>query len=65
MDINANSTPDCREVILSENTYDYITDFSLSDFIGMGEAFCYANVDNLYNIIYLRVFIKWYRNEPY
>ncbi len=54
MDINANSTPDCREVILSENTYDYITDFSLSDFIGMGEAFCYANVDNLYNIIYLQ-----------
>lgn len=53
MDNNSFFSLNCKEAILSENTYDYITDFSLSDFIGMGEAFCYANIDNLYNIIYL------------
>ena len=45
---------DCKEIILSENTYDYITDFSLTDIIGTGGAFCYENIDNLYNIVYLQ-----------
>ncbi len=53
MDSNLLTSRDCKEAVLSENTYDYITDFSLSDFIGLGEDFCYANVDNMYNIIYL------------
>ncbi len=53
MDSNLAFPRNCKEAVLSENTYDYITDFSLSDFIGLGEAFCYANVDNLYNILYL------------
>lgn len=43
----------CKEAVLSEDTYDYITDFSLSNFIGLGEDFCYSNVDNMYNILYL------------
>lgn len=43
----------CREKILSEDTYDFITDFPLSGFAGLGEAFCYTNVDNLYYIVYL------------
>ncbi len=53
MDSNSFSGRNCKEAVLSENTYDYITDFSLSDFIGLGEDFCYANVEDLYNIIYL------------
>lgn len=53
MDSNFLRAESCKAAILSEETYDYITDFSLSDFIGLGEAFCYANIDNLYNILYL------------
>lgn len=53
MDNRILNAPNCKETVLSENTYDYITDFSLSDFIRAGEAFCYANIDDLYNIVYL------------
>lgn len=53
MDSNSLYFNRCKEAALSEDTYDYITDFSLSDFIGLGEAFCYANVDEMLNIIYL------------
>lgn len=53
MDNSLLNSRDCKEAVLSENTYDYITDFSLSDFIGLGEAFCYANIENLYNVLYL------------
>ena len=45
---------DCKEKILSNNFYDVITDYS----IGMVETdrvydFCYANIENLYNVVYL------------
>ncbi len=53
MDNRILNSQNCKETVLSENTYDYITDFSLSDFIRAGEAFCYANIDDLYNIVYL------------
>ncbi len=43
----------CRERILSEDVYDYITDFPLSGFAGLGEALCYTDIDNLYTIVYL------------
>ncbi len=50
---NSDSLRNCRESILSENTYDYITDYPLSDFLGLAENFCYSDIDNLYNIIYI------------
>ena len=45
---------DCKEKILSNNFYDVITDYS----IGMVETdrvydFCYADIENLYNVVYL------------
>lgn len=48
-----NPNPTCRDEILSENTYDFITDFPLAGFANLGEASCYANIDNLYYIVYL------------
>lgn len=50
---NSNNARSCRESILSENTYDYITDFSLSGFSRLEESLCYLDVDGLYNIIYV------------
>lgn len=53
-DINENfNESSCREQIVSEDTYNFITDFPLSGFAGLGEAFCYAEVDGLYNILYV------------
>lgn len=49
----AMSDADCRERVLSQDTYDYITDFPLSGFSALGESLCYADVDNLYYILYL------------
>ena len=49
----AMSDSNCREKILSENTYDYITDFPLSGFPGFEESLCYADVDGMYYILYL------------
>ena len=43
----------CKAGILSEDTYDFITDFTLGEFAGPGEEYCYANIDNLYNIVYI------------
>lgn len=48
-----NGVPNCREEILSENTYDYITDFPLSGFSDLGDSFCYTDIDGLYYVIYL------------
>lgn len=49
-------TPDaelCRERVLSENIYDYITDYPLSEFPNLRESVCHAEIDDLYNILYL------------
>ena len=43
----------CREKIVSEDTYSFITDFPLTGIPGMGEAFCSADVDGLYKILYI------------
>jgi len=44
---------DCREMILSDNVYDYITDFPIGEVEGYTAPFCYADVENFYNIVYL------------
>lgn len=41
----------CREMILSEEVYDFITDFPL-DRLVLGDDICYADIENQYNIIY-------------
>ncbi len=51
--VNATGVENCREDIISEDTYDFITDFPLSSFPGPGESFCYVNVEGLYNILYV------------
>lgn len=51
MDFNRTSV--CRENILSQEIYDYITDFPVSEFEGAGESFCYTNIEDLYNIVYI------------
>lgn len=51
MDIS--QTQNCREKILSEDTYDFITDFPLSGFSQLDRNLCNADVDNLYNIVYM------------
>ena len=43
----------CKAGILSEDPYDFITDFTLGEFAGPGVEYCYANIDNLYNIVYI------------
>ena len=54
LELNGNGTQqNCREKIVSEDTYSFITDFPLTGLPGLGEAFCYANVDGLYNILYV------------
>lgn len=54
LDLNGNGTQqNCREKIVSEDTYNFITDFPLTGLPGLGEAFCSANVDGLYNILYV------------
>lgn len=44
---------DCKEMILSNNVYDYITDFPIGAVEGYRTPFCYADVEGLYNIVYL------------
>lgn len=44
---------DCREMILSDNVYDYITDFPIGEVEGYATPFCYTDVESLYNIVYL------------
>ncbi|MCM1101662.1 MAG: S8 family peptidase [Clostridium sp.] len=51
--MNLTDVQQCRERILSENTYDFITDFSLTDFPRPEGISCYEDVDGLYYIIYV------------
>lgn len=44
---------DCREKILSNDFYDVITDYPVNPLEGEAYDFCYANIENLYNIIYV------------
>ena len=44
---------ECREKIISNNVYDFITDFPIESVENLGDAFCYTAVQNLYNILYL------------
>ena len=43
----------CREHIVSEDTYHFITDFPLAGLPGLGEVFCSADIDGLFHILYL------------
>lgn len=43
----------CREEILSEQTYDYITDVSVDTLQGLLPILCHEEVDNIYSIVYL------------
>ncbi len=45
---------DCKEGILSEDVYDYITDFSLEGLEAENAALCYATIDNNFNIVYFQ-----------
>lgn len=44
---------DCRDRILSERYFDVITSFPLEILGSNNLDFCYINVDNLYNIVYV------------
>lgn len=44
---------DCKEKILSNNVYDYITDFPIDAVESYESDFCYADIENLYNIVYI------------
>lgn len=43
---------DCKEMILSEETYDIITDFSASEFLG-DDNNCYERIGEDFLILYL------------
>ena len=43
---------DCRDMILSNDYYDVITDFPIQMLANGGESLCYSNIENLYNIVY-------------
>ena len=43
---------DCRDMILSNDYYDVITDFPIQMLANDGESLCYSNIENLYNIVY-------------
>ena len=43
---------DCKEMILSEDTYDIITDFSASEFLG-DDNDCYERIGEDFLILYL------------
>lgn len=44
---------DCREKVLSDNVYDYITDFPVAGMGSEAAAFCYADIEKLYQILYI------------
>lgn len=44
---------DCRERILSNNTFDYITDFPIESSVNPALVFCYEDIEGMYNIAYL------------
>lgn len=43
----------CREQILSDQTYDYITDFPIENTGDLTPVVCYESIDDAYNIVYL------------
>ena len=43
---------DCKDIILSNDYYDVITDFPIQMLADGGESLCYSNIENLYNIVY-------------
>ena len=43
---------DCREKILSNDYYDVITDYPIRMLAEMNRELCYANIENLYNVVY-------------
>ena len=43
----------CREAILSEQTYDYVTDFPVEEVLSLNSVLCYEPVDDTYNVIYV------------
>ena len=44
---------DCREAILSDSVYDYITDYPIEDPDILQSVICYQAIDDAYNIVYL------------
>lgn len=44
---------DCKESILSNNVYDYITDFSLENIDVREALICYESIEDYFNIVYL------------
>lgn len=44
---------DCKEIALSEGTYNYIADYAVPTIPNMDFPFCYADIENLYSIVYL------------
>lgn len=44
---------DCKESILSNEVYDYITDYSLENVDFQQTIICYETIEDYYNIVYL------------
>lgn len=44
---------DCKEKVLSNNVYDFITDFPVSAYTDYVPSLCYEDIENLYNVVYL------------
>ena len=44
---------DCKQAILSNDVYDYITDFPISNLDNASGAICYQNIDDYYHIVHL------------
>lgn len=42
---------DCKEKALSNDVFDYITDFPITR-LNLTQSLCYTNIENLYNIVY-------------
>ena len=48
----AYSIVDCKDMILSNDYYDVITDFPIRMLEESNTDLCYANIENLYNVVY-------------
>jgi len=44
---------DCKEMILSNNIYDYITDFPINAIENYTPPFCYDDIEGQYNVLYI------------
>ena len=44
---------DCKQAILSNDVYDYITDFPIENLSNLEPVVCYQDIDNIYNIVHL------------